>query len=69
MLELALTLSTIVRRNEIRSLEPEFPMATPFTMVAGAPIPARVIARPGYTTENAAGSVAPPGECQSTVSP
>ena len=38
MLELALALGTIVRHNEIRSLEPEFPMATPFTLVAAARI-------------------------------
>jgi cytochrome P450 len=69
MLELALTLSTIVRRTEIRSLEGQFPLATPFTMVAGAPIPARVIARPGYTTENAAGSAPRPVSAESTVSP
>ena len=37
---------TVVRRNEIRSLETDFPMATPFTMVAAAPIRARVIPVP-----------------------
>jgi cytochrome P450 len=69
MLEMALTLSTVVRRTEICSLDDEFPLATPFTMVAGAPIPARVVARPGYTTENAAGSVPRPVSAISTVSP
>lgn len=45
MLELALALATILRRNEIRSLSADFPMVTPFTTVAGAPIAARVTAR------------------------
>ncbi|TPG35615.1 cytochrome P450 [Mycolicibacterium hodleri] len=45
MLELALALATIVRHVEIQSLEPEFPMATPFTTVAAAPIRARVTRR------------------------
>ncbi|MEB4210055.1 cytochrome P450 [Mycobacterium sp. 94-17] len=42
MLEAALALATIVRRFEIRSLEDDFPLAVPFTMVAAAPIRARV---------------------------
>lgn len=45
MLELALALATIVRRHEVRSLADDFPMATPFTMVAAAPIMARVARR------------------------
>ncbi len=45
MLELALALATIVRDVDIESLEPEFPMATPFTTVAAAPIRARVTSR------------------------
>jgi cytochrome P450 len=69
MLEMALTLGTVVRRTEIRSLDPEFPLATPFTMVAAGPIRARVTARPGYTTENAVGSAARPVSAKSTVSP
>jgi cytochrome P450 len=69
MLELALALATIVRRTEIRSSAAEFPMEVPFTMVAGAPILARVAARPGYTTENAAGSAARPVSADNTVSP
>jgi cytochrome P450 len=69
MLEMTLALSTIVRRTELCSLDDEFPLATPFTMVAGAPIPARVFARSGYTTENAAGSVSRPVRAVSTVSP
>jgi cytochrome P450 len=69
MLELALSLATIVRRAEIRSNEAEFPMAVPFTLVAGAPIPVRVTPRPGYTTENVAGSVVRPVSAVNTVSP
>ena len=42
MLEATLALATIVRSTEIRSSEDVFPVATPFTMVAGAPIWARV---------------------------
>lgn len=41
-LEATLALATIVRTVEIDSLSAEFPLAVPFTMVAGAPIPARV---------------------------
>jgi cytochrome P450 len=69
MLELALALGTIVRRTEIRSIDPEFPMAVPFTLVAGGPILARVTSRPGYTTENAAGSAMRPVSADNTVSP
>lgn len=42
MLEATLALATIIRRAEIDSLEEEFPMAAPFTVVAGGPIPARI---------------------------
>jgi len=42
MLEATLGLATIIRRAEIQPLDDHFPMAVPFTMVAGAPIPARV---------------------------
>jgi cytochrome P450 len=42
MLEATLALATIVRKSEIRSLDHDFPFATPFTLVAGAPIWARV---------------------------
>ena len=45
MLEATLALGTIIRMIEIRSLEDDFPLAVPFTMVAAAPIPARVRAR------------------------
>ncbi len=41
-LETTLALATIIRDTEIRSLNDDFPLAVPFTMVAGAPIPARV---------------------------
>jgi hypothetical protein len=40
-----LALATIIRRAEIRSLDADFPLAVPFTMVAGGPIRARVHAR------------------------
>jgi cytochrome P450 len=69
MLELALALGTVVRRTEIRSVNSEFPMATPFTLVASAPIMARVSSRAGYTTENAAGSVVRPVSADNTVAP
>ncbi|MDT5059253.1 MAG: hypothetical protein QOF66_7619, partial [Mycobacterium sp.] len=42
MLEAALALATIIRRIEIRSNDSDFPMTTPFTLVAAAPIYARV---------------------------
>jgi cytochrome P450 len=42
MLEATLALATIVRRVEIESLEDDFPLAVPFTMVAAAPIRANV---------------------------
>jgi len=45
MLESTLALGTIIRMIEIRSLGDDFPLAVPFTMVAAAPIPARVCAR------------------------
>ena len=67
MLELALALATIVRHNEIRSMNAEFPMATPFTTVAAGPIMARVTRRAGYTTEKESGSVARPVSDNSTV--
>jgi len=68
MLELVLAVATIVQHNEIRSLEAEFPMATPFTTVAAAPIRARVTRR-GYTTENDSGSVERPVSASSIDSP
>lgn len=42
MLEATLALATIVRRVEIESLSDDFPLAVPFTMVAAAPIMAKV---------------------------
>jgi cytochrome P450 len=45
MLEATLALATIIRRTEIRSLNNDFPLAFPFTMVAAAPIRAQVTAR------------------------
>lgn len=46
MLEATLGLATIVRAVRVESLEPRFPLAVPFTMTAGGPIPALVTARP-----------------------
>ncbi|WP_371871686.1 cytochrome P450 [Mycobacterium bourgelatii] len=42
MLEATLGLATIIRNAEIQPLDDDFPLAVPFTMVAGAPIRARV---------------------------
>jgi cytochrome P450 len=43
MLEATLALATIIRAAEIESLNVEFPLETPFTVVAAAPIRARVL--------------------------
>lgn len=69
MLEATLALATIVRRAEIRSEKPEFPVATPFTMVAAEPIWASVSWRRAQTTEYPGGSVERPVSAVSTVSP
>ena len=45
MLEATLGLASLVRRRRVTSLDPAFPLALPFTMTAGGPIPARVEAR------------------------
>ncbi|MFN2562645.1 MAG: cytochrome P450 [Jatrophihabitans sp.] len=45
MLEAVLGLASVVRSAEIVSLDEDFPLALPFTMVAGGPIRARVRAR------------------------
>lgn len=45
MLEATLGLATIIQHNEIQSLDDDFPLDVPFTMVAGAPIRARVRTR------------------------
>ena len=45
MLEATLGLATIIRSIEITSTESDFPLALPFTMTAGGPIPAIVRAR------------------------
>jgi cytochrome P450 len=45
MLEAILGLATIVRAVRIESLEARFPLAVPFTMTAGGPIPSLVTAR------------------------
>ena len=45
MLEATLALATLIRAARIQSLNDDFPLATPFTVVAAAPIDARVHAR------------------------
>jgi cytochrome P450 len=45
MLEATLALATIVRRTEIVSMEPDFPLTVTLTMVAGGPIRARIRTR------------------------
>jgi cytochrome P450 len=45
MLEATLALATIIRAARIESLNDDFPLATPFTVVAAEPIHARVHAR------------------------
>jgi cytochrome P450 len=45
MLEATLALATIIRAARIESLNDDFPLATPFTVVAAEPIDARVHAR------------------------
>ncbi|WP_232491386.1 cytochrome P450 [Mycobacterium dioxanotrophicus] len=45
MLEATLALGTIIRHVRLTSLEDDFPLAVPFTMVPGGPIPARVAMR------------------------
>ena len=45
MLEATLGLATIIRNTEIQSLDGDFPLALPLTLVAAAPIRARVRAR------------------------
>ena len=42
MLEATLGLASVVRRRRVTSLDPAFPLALPFTMTAGGPIPAQV---------------------------
>jgi cytochrome P450 len=42
MLEATLALATVIGLAEIESLDDDFPLALPFTMVAGGPIRARV---------------------------
>jgi cytochrome P450 len=45
MLEATLALATIIRAARIESLKDDFPLATPFTVVAAGPVYARVRAR------------------------
>lgn len=45
MLEATLALATIIRTAEVRSVNDDFPVELPFTVVAAGPIPARVRSR------------------------
>jgi cytochrome P450 len=45
ILEAKIALATIIRAAEIDSLDDEFPLATPFTVIAAAPISARIRTR------------------------
>jgi hypothetical protein len=45
MLEATLGLATIIPNTEIESLDDDFPVAVPLTMVAAAPIRARIHSR------------------------
>ena len=54
MLEATLALATIIRRTEIRSLNEDFPLALPYTMVAAGPIRAQVNVRTPRVTESSA---------------
>ena len=57
MLEATLALATIVRQVESRSLEDDFPVATPFTLVAAAPIRAQVQPRAKRNLQRSLGPV------------
>jgi cytochrome P450 len=52
MLEATLALATIIRAARIESLHDDFPLATPFTVVAAEPIGARVHARTSTRAES-----------------
>jgi hypothetical protein len=45
MLEATLALATIIRTAEIDSLDGDFPLATPFTVVAAKPVHAHIYPR------------------------
>ncbi|WP_396916167.1 cytochrome P450, partial [Mycolicibacterium sp.] len=45
MLEATLALATLVRAAHVESLHDDFPVETPFTVVAAEPIPARITKR------------------------
>ena len=53
MLEATIGLASIIRLARVESLEPDFPLAVPFTMTASAPIPARITPRPPATHPSA----------------
>jgi cytochrome P450 len=55
MLEATLALATIIRGARIESLKDDFPLATPFTVVAAEPIEARVHARRSSQRGSASG--------------
>jgi cytochrome P450 len=49
MLEATLALATIIQRSQVRSLDSDFPVATPLTTIAAAPIRARAQRRAAFT--------------------
>ena len=55
MLEATLALATIVRGARIESLKGDFPLATPFTVVAAEPVDARVRVRTSSQRRSASG--------------
>jgi cytochrome P450 len=55
MLEATLGLATFIRRAEVRSLDADFPLAVPFTMVADGPIRACIQSRRRVTAERELG--------------
>jgi cytochrome P450 len=55
MLEATLALATVIRGARIESLKGDFPLATPFTVVAAEPVIARVRARTSRRRSSASG--------------
>ncbi len=64
MLEVTLGLATFMQRAEVTAPDADFPLAVPFTMVAGGAIPARVHRRTAFQPSRAFG--APPSAAERT---
>ena len=64
MLEVTLGLATFMQRAEVTSPDADFPLAVPFTMVAGGAIPGRVHRRTAFQPSRASG--APPAAAELT---